>query len=145
VGHGESMSVEEWRSVVGFEGSYEVSSIGRVRSLDRGVTYQKIDQYSGRTITVTKHLKGRMLRPGVMKSGHLIVILGRKNNALVHHLVLKAFVGPQPPQMECCHGDGSPANNEVENLRWDTRLANVHDMIRHGTMYRRRLGDRINA
>lgn len=72
-------------------------------------------------------------RPGVMKSGHLIVILGRKNNALVHHLVLKAFVGPQPLGLECCHRDGDPANNEDTNLRWDTRQSNVHDMWRHGT------------
>lgn len=127
------MKIEEWRAVVGFEGSYEVSNIGRVRSLDRAVTYQKIDQYSGRTITVTKHMKGQMLRPGAQKSGHLLVVLGRKNNALVHHLVLKAFVGPQPPGMECCHGDGQPANNVDTNLRWDTRQANVADMWRHGT------------
>lgn len=124
---------EEWRAVVGFEGSYEVSSIGRVRSLDRAVTYQKIDQYSGRLITVTKYLKGLMLRPGTMKSGHQFVMLGRGNGFLVHVLVLNAFVGPCPPGLECCHGDGKPARNEVDNLRWDTRLANVRDMIRHGT------------
>lgn len=124
---------EEWRAIVGFEGSYEVSSLGRVRSLDRAVTYQKIDQYSGRLITVTKYLKGLMLRPGTMKSEHQFVMLGRGNGFLVHVLVLNAFVGPCPPGLECCHGDGKPARNEVDNLRWDTRLANVRDMIRHGT------------
>jgi hypothetical protein len=51
----------------------------------------------------------------------------------VHHLVLTAFVGPCPPGLECCHNDGNPANNHVSNLRWDTRFANIHDSIRHGT------------
>jgi len=137
--------IEQWRAVVGFEGSYEVSNIGRVRSLDRAIVYQKVDQYSGRTITVTKHMKGKMLRPGTTKSGHQFVMLGRGNGFLVHVLVLTAFVGPCPEGLECCHGDGKPAHNAVGNLRWDTRLANVHDMIRHGTKYIRRAGDRINA
>lgn len=124
---------EEWRAVVGFEGSYEVSNHGRVRSLDRAIPYQKIDQYSGRLIAVTKHMKGKVLRPGTMKSGHQFIVLGRGNGFCVHALVLTAFKGPCPEGMECCHGDGDPANNHIDNLRWDTRLANVHDMMRHGT------------
>jgi len=136
---------EQWRPVVGFEGKYEVSDQGRVRSLDRGITYQKIDQYSGRLITVTKYMKGQMLRPGTMRSGHQFIVLGRGNGFCVHVLVLTAFVGPCPDGLECCHNDGDPANNRVGNLRWDTRLANVHDMMRHRKMYVRKLGDRVHA
>jgi hypothetical protein len=57
----------------------------------------------------------------------------KKTSKLIHRLVLEAFVGPCPPGQECCHWDGNPANNRLDNLRWDTRQANVDDMLRHGT------------
>lgn len=136
------MNIEEWRAALRFEGAYEVSNLGRVRSLDRSFTYQKVDQYSGRIITVTKRVRGQLLRPGTMKSGHQFVVLGRGNGFCVHTLVLSAFVGACPDGLECCHNDGNPANNHVNNLRWDTRKSNVHDMIRHGTM---KFGGRVNA
>lgn len=125
--------IEEWRAVVGFEGEYEVSNLGRVRSLDRVKMYQRVDQYSGRMLTVSRRHKGIMLRPGTMERGHQFVVLGKRHGFCVHVLVLNAFVGPRPEGLECCHADGDPANNDVSNLRWDTRLANVQDMIRHGT------------
>lgn len=53
-------------------------------------------------------------------------------------MVLDAFVGPRPPGLVCCHWDGIPANNHLENLRWDTYKSNCDDMLRHGT---RRLGE----
>lgn len=52
---------------------------------------------------------------------------------LVHHLVLRAFVGERPPGLECRHLDGNPQNNQVSNLCWGTRKENIHDQIRHGT------------
>jgi hypothetical protein len=133
---GDRDMIEQWRAVVGFEGSYEVSDQGRVRSLDRAVIYQRIDQYSGRTITVTKYLKGRMLRPGTMKSGHQFVVLGRRHGFCVHVLVLTAFTGPAPEGTECCHNDGEPGNNVHSNLRWDTRANNIIDDFRSGVRRR---------
>lgn len=121
---------EEWRSVVGFP-QYEVSNLGRVRSLDHTVTYQRREQHSGRTITVTKRRKGQMLRPGTMASGHQIVVLGRGNPFCVHKLVLDAFVGPAPAGTECCHHDDNPANNALCNLRWGTRSENMADFRRN--------------
>lgn len=122
--------IEEWRGVIGFP-NYEVSNLGRVRSINHTVTYQRLDQYSGRTITVTKQRKGQMLRPGTMQSGHQFVVLGRGNGFCVHSLVLEAFVGPKKEGMECCHHDDNPANNSLDNLRWDTRLANMADFKRN--------------
>jgi hypothetical protein len=49
----------------------------------------------------------------------------------VHRLVLETFAGPNPDGMECCHNDGNASNNRLDNLRWDTRKANIHDAIRH--------------
>lgn len=68
---------------------------------------------------------------------------GENKNLLVHVLVLTAFVSPRPDGMEGCHKDGDPANNRLENLRWDTRKANLEDMLAHGT--RRRGTERPSA
>lgn len=127
------MSVERWLPVVGFEGLYEVSDHGRVRSLDREDHYERIDQYSGRMLTIRRRLKGRILRPGPTSTGHMTVCLGRGNVRLVHHLVLEAFVGPRPPPpFEGLHYDDVPSHNFLANLRWGTRSANLHDAIRNG-------------
>jgi HNH endonuclease len=77
-----------------------------------------------------------LLKPIASRGGYLVVNLstgGKKSQRFVHRLVLEAFVGPRPPGLVCCHGDGDPTNNRLENLRWDTYLANSADMLLHGT------------
>lgn len=120
-------TTELWAPIPGFEGSYEVSTCGRVRSLDRIVI---------RRDGVAQPCKGRILRPGTEKSGYQYVALrevGGGGTRRVHDLVLRAFKGPPPPNTEGCHNDGTPANNHPRNLRWDTRSANRYDSVRHGT------------
>jgi hypothetical protein len=58
---------------------------------------------------------------------------GIKFNFLVHRLVLEAFVGSCPDSFECCHKDGNPLNNRLENLRWGSRSENRLDAVNHGT------------
>lgn len=123
---------EEWRPVVRHEGDYEVSDHGRVRSLDRSCTYQRWDNPTGQIITVTKLLRGQMLRPGRMPSGHLSACLGKGNSRCVHVLVLEAFSGPCPSGHEGLHWDDDPTNNCLTNLRWGTRSQNLHDAVRNG-------------
>lgn len=118
---------ERWLPVPGYEGVYEVSSLGRVRSLPREVD-------DGRTRR--RRLKGKILTLSTQTSGYLQVRLqaaGQHSAPLVHRLVLEAFVGPAPSGAEACHQNGNPHDNRVENLRWDTRRENVADAIRHGT------------
>ncbi len=77
----------------------------------------------------------KRLRPGP-KVGYRMVILscdGRPVGVTIAVLVCEAFHGPRPPGMQVCHYDGSRTNDTPENLRWDTRSANAHDSIRHGT------------
>jgi predicted secreted protein len=50
--------------------------------------------------------------------------------------VLTAFVGPRPKGLQCCHNDGNPWNNKLENLRWDTAQSNQRDRAKHGTSNR---------
>ena len=57
---------------------------------------------------------------------------GKAVTRKVARLVLKAFVGPCPQGMQCCHNDGNRANNHVTNLRWDTVESNMRDRDRHG-------------
>lgn len=58
----------------------------------------------------------------------------RRAHTKVHTLVLTAFVGPRPDGMEACHLDGTRTNNNLSNLRWDTRKGNARDSIRHGVL-----------
>lgn len=116
--------MEAWRAVVGHEGAYEVSDRGRVRSLDR-----KIVRKNGFPL----RLRGRLLRPGRTRSGHVTVAIGKGNSRLVHHLVLEAFVGPRPPSpFEGLHADDVGSNNHLSNLSWGTRSRNLHDAVRNG-------------
>ncbi|WP_171947573.1 NUMOD4 motif-containing HNH endonuclease [Bradyrhizobium erythrophlei] len=134
---------ERWLPVVGFEGKYEVSELGRVRSLDRIETYVRRDQYSGRDLTIRRKHRGRILQPGPQVSGHRTVVLGRKEGSrLVHHLVLEAFVGPRPAGHEGCHRNDLPDDNRLSNLTWGTRSQNVKDAVRNG---KRQPGGRYKA
>lgn len=67
---------------------------------------------------------------------------GTYRRAYGSHFVLEVFVGPCPPGMECCHGDGDCTNDAVCNLRWDTSAANKADMLTHGTRVR---GEEVNT
>lgn len=128
---------ERWKPVVGYEGAYEVSDKGRVRSLPRRVKHYKA---KGGAV-----LKGRIIRlvsDGSMRQQVGLCVNGRPKQHRVHRLVLEAFVGMCPTGMECCHHDGNPANNKLANLRWDTHKANVADAQRHGTFIK---GERVGT
>lgn len=120
---------EIWKPVVGYEGLYEVSSLGKIRSLDRTVL--------GRG-GCFRRIKGRIVKEYIDEDGRALVGLWKLNKGVtrfVCHIVLEAFVGPRPPGHEACHfPDINPANNAVSNLRWDTSAANKEDSRKHGTL-----------
>ncbi|MFJ4107914.1 NUMOD4 motif-containing HNH endonuclease [Oerskovia enterophila] len=115
---------EVWLPAVGYEGLYEVSNHGRVRSLDRIDANGR--RRKGRILLPVKNLKGGRLRVDLYRGG-------QKRMLLIHRLVLMTFVGPAPDGMEACHNDGNHTNNAPNNLRWDTSSANKLDSVRHGT------------
>ena len=125
---------EIWKDVPGYEGRYQVSDLGRVRSVSR-IVYQKS---KGGTIHA-HHIPGKILKPRRKGCGHTQVQLGNDGNFLVHRLVMLAFVGPCPVGMEVCHNDSNPANNDLSNLRYDTRHSNRVDMIFVGNQGRQKL------
>lgn len=104
--------IEEWRDVIGYEGVYQVSNTGRVRSLDR-VTFNP-------RINKLVKVNGRLLKPAVDKDGYLQYNLLKKTHK-AHRLVLCHF-GPQAGEgeTECDHINGKRDDNRIENLRWST-------------------------
>lgn len=120
---------EIWKPVVGHEGAYEVSNMGRVRSLDRTVPLPQSRRHPQGKL---KFLPGRLLRPGRCKSGYLSVsIKGRTH--LVQHLVAAAFIGPRPPGLLVLHRDDVKDHNREPNLRYGTHQDNHDDMLLSGS------------
>lgn len=113
---------EVWKDIPGFEG-YEASDAGRIRSVDR---WNHFGQYR-------RWLRGRILRSRVpRKSGYETIVFSH-TTALVHQLVMLAFVGPPPEGMEVCHNDNDRLNNCLANLRYGTRQSNNLQKGEHGT------------
>jgi hypothetical protein len=102
---------ERWRKVRRAPG-HKVSSLGRVRSLDR-------------TLPNGAAMGGQLLTPFDAGGYPHVTINGEQ--VPVHHLVLEAFHGPRPYGMEGCHGPGGPWDNRASVLRWDTHRANERD------------------
>lgn len=118
------MSEERWLPVVGFEGRYEVSDQGRVRSLDR-------TDSSGRA------RRGRMLKQHAIGeyTQHWSVALyrsGRQFRRLVHRLMAEAFLGACPAGQVVRHLDDNPDNNTIGNIAYGTSADNQFDAIRNG-------------
>ena len=112
---------EVWKDIPNFEGSYQVSSMGRVRSVDRMVTYK-----DGR---IQKH-KGRVRKPHVHKNtGYEQAGLYNDNgvtNKSVHRLVLETFKPcVNMNDLQVNHLDGNKLNNHLTNLEWVTGLDNI--------------------
>ena len=125
--------IEEWRSVPGYEGLYEVSNTGRVRSLDK---YDSMNRF----------LRGRILRLFTDGLGYLRAQLysnSKRKSFLVHRLVAQAFI-PNPDNLpQVNHRDENPSNDNVDNLEWcdgkynvnyGTRIDRIRDIrLKNGT------------
>jgi len=112
----------EWRQVVGYEGLYEVSAEGSVRSL---------------TPSKNRHDLPYELSQATKRSGYRYVKLwlpgsgGKKH--YVHHLVAAAFLGPRPTGEYALHNDGARSHNAALNLRYGTPSENIQDAFGHGS------------
>jgi hypothetical protein len=118
--------VETWKSVVGYEGRYEVSDTGLVRSVARSVA---------NTATSSRMLAAVILAPFVHRGGYMVVKLSRsrqKTSHYVHRLVAEAFLGSGEARQEVLHADGDKKNNRLENLSWGSRRDNMRDRHRLG-------------
>ncbi len=122
---------EEWREVRGYEKLYQVSSLGRIKSVDRKVEFIR------KSKIILTSVREKILQPLPDKGnqGHCFVSLSKGNKIIrksIHRIVLEAFVGPCPEGMECRHLDGIPWNNRLTNLCWGTKKENMADRTKHG-------------
>lgn len=120
---------EGWKDIPGWEGFYQVSDLGRIRSVDRRIPKSVGDG--------CRLMRGKVLKPGIYKNpGYSRVNLSRPGRTQwfdIHFLVLLAFVGPRPEGMECRHLDGVRMNSGLSNLCWGTSKQNQGDRRGHGT------------
>lgn len=110
--------MEIWKDIAGYDGKYQVSNYGNVRSF-------------------SKWKNGGFLKPGIGTTGYLFVNLvqdGRKttNTKVIHRLVANAFLPNSDGLAEVNHIDGNKQNNNVDNLEWVSRHENIRHAIEHG-------------
>lgn len=113
------LPLEDWQPVVGYEGWYEVSSLGRVR----------------RTMAIAGARTGRVLQVFANNDGYLRVTLSRykrERHMFIHRLVALAFLGPRPVGSQTNHRNGIKTDNRPDNLEWCTRSENILHAFRLG-------------
>ena len=116
---------EMWKDIKGYEGIYQVSDLGRVKSLERLVKREDKDVL----------VRERILKPHLTKRKVTKVCLhknGKQKTFNVHTLVTNSFLGERPEGYHVCHSDGDPSNNTLDNLRYDTISENRIDIYRYG-------------
>lgn len=117
-------STEKWQPIPGYEGYYEASNLGRIRTV--------IDHPKGRS------LSGTVMKLSLHRNGYLNVGLHRdgvRKVVGVHRLVAAAFHGAPSSGMVARHIDGVRTNNKPSNLEWGLHSDNMRDAVRHGTHY----------
>lgn len=121
-----SNELERWLPVVGFEGFYEVSNLGRVKSIARHV----------RTGNCIRTVTPKVLKPSLDRDGHPILSLSagtsRQITKKVHSLVLHAFVGNRPKELQTRHLNGVKTDARLINLKYGTPEENYAGKVLHG-------------
>lgn len=124
---------EEWRPVKRFNGYYEVSNLGRVRSLDRVTRVH--GKRNGKEFFFNKAYKGKILKPAYDKDGYVLATFKVGNiqdTARIHQEVAIAFI-PNPENKKAInHKNSIKDDNRAENLEWCTNKENTHHMMKFG-------------
>lgn len=136
--------MEEWKDIPGYEGIYQASSLGQIRSVDR-YTQQK-----NRWGTISNNfIKGRLLAQtksepavGYLRYEVKLSKEGKAKTKIVSQVIALTFIGPRPAGVQVAHWDGNSLNNRKDNLRYASAKENTHDKFRHGTMLR---GSRVGT
>lgn len=116
---------EIWKDIKGYEGLYQVSNLGNVKSLDRIIISKD----------KKRNIRGRILHLSICPDGYFFCHLcknGKDKNCKVHRLVAETFI-KNPDNYPCInHIDGNKLNNKIENLEWSSYSHNVKEAFRLG-------------
>ena len=122
---------EIWKDIEGYEGLYQVSNLGRVKSLDRIVITN--NRWGGLT---ERNLKSRILKQTTDSLGRYLMVILSKDGVvktkLVHRLVAKSFIQRDAIKFEVNHIDGNKRNNRLDNLEYCTRTENIKHAVETG-------------
>lgn len=114
---------EIWKPIKGFESLYEVSNLGRVKSLERKV------RTTNNGTDCLKYIKERILKPKINRGGYKVVLLyngGKRKYITIHRLVAMAFISNPNNYPQINHKDENKENNTVENLEWCDSKYNIN-------------------
>ena len=117
---------EQWKAITGYEGLYEVSSYGRVKSISRYESHY--EKHHGIRRLVKRHQKGRILKTSMRKTGYVQIILSKQSKIrtfTVHRLTAQEFCPGFKSSLHVNHKDGIKDNNHYKNLEWVTRTENM--------------------
>lgn len=122
------MEKEVWKDIPGYEGLYQASNLGRIKSLSKKL-------WNGHGYFYSKE---KILKPGLSSNKEenkrrLMVVLCKdvKKTWSVHKLIAITFLGEKPEELIICHNDGNHLNNRVDNLRYDSYKENTRDILKH--------------
>lgn len=119
--------IEIWKDVKGYNGLYQVSNYGNIKSLSR-IIVRSNGNYSS---------KEKLLEPQIIKNGYLVVRLkknGNRSTKLINRLVAESFIPNPEDKLEVNHKDLNKLNNHVDNLEWSTRSENMKHAYKNGVV-----------
>lgn len=125
--------MEIWKDVPGYEGYYQVSDQGRVKSVARTVTVPRTKW----GVEGKRKVNEAVMSLQTDRRSRVFVALrkdGSSKRFTVASLVAAAFIGPRPEGLLVLHGDGDSTNNHADNLRYGDHYDNIEDARQHGTL-----------
>ena len=124
---------EIWKDINSYEGIYQISNYGRIRSLTRYVNCSPDNSFG-------HILKGKILKQGDNGNGYKYISLkknGKRKNFYVHFLVAEAFIGERPRGADINHIDCNKSNNTLKNLEYISRQENINHAVKNGLLKNR--------